>query len=394
MSLRRTHESATVERQRSDDIIRRILTSESAEWPTTSGDGFEEAFLRRADYHGTACLLHEKMSHMESCPTTIRHHVRERAIASAMWELRHQRLLADVHAVLRQMNVQPLLFKGTALAYGLYEAPWLRMRGDTDMLIAWHDRRRVHDALRDCGFEQQSAISGDFIAYQASYTLTAPDKGQHTIDLHWRINNSELLSRLFTYEEFIGAAVDLPALCDGAKCASPAHALILACMHRKTHLHNPYYVDNIPYLGADRLIWNYDIHLLANLLSPAQWNEVVHLAKVKGLSGVLYDGIRAAGHDLRTACPKFVFDALAEAPAGEQPAIYFRSSRLRQLWMDFSELEGLSNKMKFLRELAFPPAAYIRDRFQSAHLKWLPWLYARRGLGGIAKWFGPHRHAS
>jgi hypothetical protein len=383
--------TAGIERQRSDETIRRILRRESTEWPTNDGHGFKEAFLQRADYHGVTCLLHERISQLESCPPAIRHRLRERAIASAMWELRHRRLLTDVHAVLGRMNVQPLFFKGTALGYGIYDAPWLRMRGDTDILVASRDRHLTHDALSRCGFERQSAISGDFISYQASYTFTAPDKGLHTIDLHWRISNSELLSRLFTYDELMGSAVGLPALCDGAMCASPVHALILACMHAKTHLHNPYYVDNVAYFSADRMIWNYDIHLLANVLLPAQWNEAVHMAKVKGLSSVLYDGIQAARRDFRTACPRFVFDALAKAPENERPAIYLGSGKVPRRWMDFAELEGLSSKIKFLRELAFPPAVYMRGRFQSARLKWLPWLYARRGLGGVVRRLGLRR---
>jgi hypothetical protein len=377
-----------IERQRSDDTIRRILRRESTAWPANGDDGFEEAFLQRADYHGVTCLLHARISRLEPCPAAIRHQLRQRAIASAMWELRHQRLLAEVHAALRRINVQPLLFKGTALAYGIYEAPWLRKRGDTDILIDPVDRCRVHDVLTGCGFEQQSAVSGDFGPYQASYARTTLDKGQHTIDLHWKINNSEFLSRLFTYDELVGAAVNLPALCDSAVCASPAHALIVACMHRKTHFHDPYH----GYISADRLIWNYDIHLLANLLSPSQWNEVVHAAKVKGLRSVLYDGICAARRDLPAACPKFVLDALAEAPANEQPAIYICSGRLRRLRMDFLGLDGVSKKMRFLRELAFPSTAYILKKFQDSHFKWLPWLYARRGFSGIVKCLGLRRY--
>ena len=184
-----------------------------------------------------------------------------------MWELRHQQVLTRVHAALADIGVQPVLLKGTALAYALYPDPMLRARGDTDIIIPSTERWRVHDVLTTLGFELDMGVSGEFISYEASYTFTAADMGMHNIDLHWRINNSELLSRLFSYDELLENAIHLPKLCPEALGVSPVYALLLACMHRATHKQNPYYVDGVAYYSADRLIWLYDIHLLAKSLS-------------------------------------------------------------------------------------------------------------------------------
>jgi hypothetical protein len=96
--------------------------------------------------------------------------------------------------LLAGMGVQPVLFKGTALAYGLYPGPALRSRGDTDLIVSFVDRVRVAEALEGLGFVRDAGVSGDFIRAHANFTLTEADGSSHHLDLHWRINNSQLLA--------------------------------------------------------------------------------------------------------------------------------------------------------------------------------------------------------
>ena len=312
---------------RADALLCAILRGENASWPASGDDDFPEIFLRRAEYHGITVLLHERLSHLLGCPAPTRSSLHERSIGSAIWDLRHQRILSLVHSELAKIDIQPLLFKGTSLAYGMYKSPWLRMRGDTDMLVPLQERQTVQDVLRRLGFEKSFAVGGEFVSYQASFIFDAPDQSSHVIDLHWKINNSEVLSNLFLYEDLLRHAVHLPGLCCDAMAVGPVHALLLACMHRQVHVHSPYYVEGIAYLDADRLIWLYDIHLLAELLSMAQWQEVIQIATAKEMQSVCLAGIRAAMLCFHTACPEFVLDALSD-PANRRTARPL--SRLRQ----------------------------------------------------------------
>ena len=111
-------------------------------------------------------------------------------------------------------SIEPVFFKGTALAYGLYANPVWRDRGDTDMIVPQDasPRRRRADVV---GLSTQHAVSGEFVSYQDSYTKECKDGGRHTIDLHRRINNSELLSRLFSYAELRAEACALPRCARG-----------------------------------------------------------------------------------------------------------------------------------------------------------------------------------
>jgi hypothetical protein len=253
------------------------------------------------------------------------------------------------------------------------------------MLVPSTERTRVHDVLTALGFSLGVGVSGEFISYQASYTLSAADIGTHSIDLHWKINNSEFLSRLLSYEEILDEAVPLPKICPEALGTSSVYALLLASMHRGTHKQNPYYVDGVAYYGADRLIWIYDLHLLANSLSPSNWHDVMRLATEKGLRTTCLDGIEWARACFHTCCPEFVFTALSASGNHEATTTYLNASKVRQQWINFRALDGFFRQMRFLRELLFPPAAYMNTKYPQVWRGWLPVLYALRAFDSLLK---------
>lgn len=370
--------------QPADDLICAALRGEKPAWPWTEDAAAIANLYSRADLHGVCALLHSQLASSDWPPTVVQE-LRSRAIQLAMWELRHQQLLAQTLLALAAIGVEPILIKGTALAYSLYANPALRTRSDTDLLIPIDAKDRVHDALTSLGFERSLGVSGEFVSYQASYTRRIDDGGSHTLDLHWKINNSELLSRLFTYEELRHDAEPLLQLCPHALGASRVHALLLACMHRSTHKQNPYYVNDEPHHEADRLIWLYDIHLLAGQLNAREWDEFVRLATQKGLRAVSLEGMQHAQSRFHTAYPDAILNALGAPGAPEPAARYLDGGKLRQQWMDFRALGSLSQQQRFVGELLFPSATYMRSRYPVRQFDWLPWLYLRRAADGVVK---------
>ncbi|MGI9403911.1 MAG: nucleotidyltransferase family protein [Hyphomicrobium sp.] len=366
-------------------LICAVLRGESPLWPEDRSAGLVDRFLERSKYHGVQALLNERLNGARNGPPVILNALHRQAITRTVWELCHQQVLTQLLSVLAKISIRPVIFKGTALAYSLYTKPMSRERGDTDLIIQQQDHVRAHDALTSLGYNLIAGIRGEFISYQASYALKSPERGTHLVDLHWRINNSELLSRLFSYDELRCQAAPLTGLCADAIAAGPVHGLLLACMHRATHKQNPYYVDGSAYYGGDRLIWLCDIHLLASCFTARQWHDFVKEAKRKGLCAVCLEGIQHARARFHTRIPEFVVAALEEPVATEDVAIYLSASKLRQQWIDFSTIDGVSNQLHFLRELFFPPAVYMRSKYPEARPSWLPWLYVRRCVGGIIK---------
>src|SRR6185369_1999055 len=176
-------------------------------------------------------------------------------------------------------------------------------------------------------------------------------------DLHWKINNSELLSRLFSWEELRREAVPLPALSPHALAASAVHALLIACMHRSTHRQNPYYVNGEPHHDANRRVWLYDIHLLSIAFGPAEWETFTKLAAEKGLRSVCLEGLQRAQTCFHTAYPQSVLVALAQPGRREPVARYLHGGKLEQLWMDFCALGSVSRQLRWIGETLIPSAA-------------------------------------
>lgn len=376
-----------------DELICAVLRGESPAWPWCDEPAAVATLYERAEIHGVQSLLHAGLS-ASDWPSEIREEFRDQAVRRAMWELRHQQTLAHALAALEVIGIQPVLIKGTALAYSLYPNPVMRTRGDTDLIIPVDAKERVHEALTSLGYARSFGVSGEFISYQANYTLQVGDGSSHTLDLHWKINNSELLSRLFSYGELRYDAQPLPELSPQALGASQMHALLLACMHRSTHKQNPYYIDGQSHYDADRLIWLYDIHLLASQFTSREWGEFVHLAQQKGLRAICLEGMQHAQARFHSVYPKEVLAALTRKGKPEPPAQYLDGSKLRQQWTDFRALGNLNHQLRFARELLFPPSSYMRERYPQTPFGWLPWLYLRRAANGLAKGFGASRSAS
>src|SRR5689334_19727936 len=99
------------------------LSGQEAVWPSAYGEDINSIFIARAEYHGVAALLHECSHSLSTWPVSVRDSLRRRVLAQACWELLHQQAVKDIVAGLRRNAIEPIFFKGTALAYGLYANP-------------------------------------------------------------------------------------------------------------------------------------------------------------------------------------------------------------------------------------------------------------------------------
>ena len=292
--------------------------------------------------------------------------------------------MSSLLAELAAHGMQPVLLKGTALAYTSYADPALRMRSDTDLIVPPAARAEADRILAALGFERSVQVSGDLVSHQASYLIPDPAGFEHVVDLHWRISNSEVLGRLFTHAELSGRAVPVPRLGPAARATGAVDSLLIACMHRQVHAQSPYWVDGVAQFPVDRLIWLYDLHLLAKDLTADQEALLVRLAREKGLAGLCHEGLTRAAERFGTVLPARLRAALDPGDRCELPRLYLDAGIMGREYMDFRAIAGLAGKLRFLREHVFPPADYMRARFAGVRPDWLPWLYLRRLVRGMA----------
>ncbi len=341
------------------------------------------AFVAHARYHGVLPLLHERLRRASGWPAPVVTACAEAALAQTMWELRHRGVLTEVLAALEADGVVPLVFKGTSLAYTLYPEGELRTRGDTDLLLPPGAERRAFRVLERLGFERGLEVNGESLSYEASFVRVVPGGGKHALDVHWRMNSAEVLADVVTYGELAREARPIPELGTTARGVSGVDALLVACVHRATHDENPYYQGGVAHRGGDRLVWLYDLHLLALALDEGEWSELVRRAETKGIGRVCLDGLERARHRFGTPLPGWAVERLARLGDREPLSRYFAASGLRQQWLNFAAIPGLPKKARFLADAVLPSAAYMRGRYPSGG--WLPWLYVKRATGGLRK---------
>ncbi len=338
------------------------------------------AVVDRALYHGIAGLLIE--GRPIGWPKEVFERLHQQAIAQEMWEVRHRQMLTRLLAELRQNGIKSLILKGTALAYDLYAKPATRARGDTDLLVKREELEQTRLALAKCGFCLAPPCAGrsDDLELQEIWNFASGDGTNHVIDLHWQAMNSMALRQTLVFADCAANKRVLPLLDDNAFTMDRATMLIHASMHRATHITSPYMVDGVTYYGGDRLIWAYDIHLLAGALSQAEWSAFCETAIRMELAPVCLDGLKFAMSHFDTVVSSGVMERLGQAPASASgPSIYLLElGQAGRALQDLKAVKGLRNKVRFLAQRTLPPANFLRGKYPSMQNFPLAALYVRR----------------
>jgi len=231
--------------------------------------------------------------------------------------------------------------------------------------------------LQKRGYERPNAVSGDFINHEFSCIKSGPGSIRHNLDLHWKLSNNQLFSRLFDFNELLSSAITIPEL-GNAHALFPEHALLLACVHRISH--KP---DN----DANRLIWLYDIHLLSRSMSQKKWQKFISIAIDKELCGICLEGLQQAVLSFGTSIPETVLLELAEQAKDEKITADVGTSRCRLELTNFHELPNLRQRFQYLREHLFPDREYMMRKNWTKNRLWLPYLYIKRIAQGLPKLF-------
>lgn len=345
--------------------------------------------VNRMAYHGVAGALAEDPALMARLPEDVARRMQDVARGHAFWELAHRRILTRLAPEFAARGIAPLILKGTALAYSVYDTPVLRPRGDTDVVVAEADYEPAQQILRAHGFTLAFVPGGRIVASQCSYEMHDGHGLHHVIDLHRRTNNHAALARLFPYAELRARAEPLDRLNPAYLRPGFVDALLFACYHRFMHIAKPITVAGAAHLSENRLIWLLDMVEIARRFSARDWDSFVARARDKGLLRICQGSLLAARDRAGLDLPDPVRLALDAAPQDEAPVRFLRAGRGGRLLADLAATPGMRQKLGFLRETAFPPAAYMRASFGHAGQREpLPGLYLRRALRGLGSLTG------
>jgi hypothetical protein len=367
-----------------------VILCKERRWPGSDNQSEIAAFNTLLRYHGISALLETGLKNsaaQNSWPAAILALCREQALLRAVSEMANRAELGRVLQAFSAAGIRALLLKGTPLAYTHYENPILRPRGDADVLIGERSRYDAENVLDELGY---STPAGNLVFYESAWSRTDHLGVTHEIDLHWRSNNSQILAGLLDYNELIARAEQVPPLGPDAYAPAPVHALLFACIHRAGHRNAPYFVDDVAYPASERLIWFYDVHLLAGRMSRSELAELVELATRKRMKAICHESLIRSNEYFDTQIPRDILDALAPTGRLETSARYCNGGRATQMACELLALDTRS-RLRWLRRTAFPPASYMREKYEDATISWLPLLYARRAAHGLWKLACPGR---
>lgn len=242
-------------------------------------------FLDGASAHGVQPLLAHHLHQSASgvrWPDEVREPLREAARVEAIANVVRRRELQRVLAALDAVGVRGLLMKGAALAYLRYPHPALRPRCDTDLLIRHADRAAVPRVMQELGYRPWAQTSGELVMPQCTVVKEDRSGVWHAYDMHVKIANPTVFAELLSFDEAAAHSVAVPILGEPARALHPVDALLLACIHRVAHHHD-----------SERLLWLYDIHLLASAMDRPAFERFAALAAEKRGQGRLPPGADA-----------------------------------------------------------------------------------------------------
>jgi hypothetical protein len=340
-------------------------------------------FLRASEEHSVTGLVYERVRALVDgggwpgeMKDALAHEVRAQTVAE-MLRHRELRIVADALAT---AGIPPIFIKGTALAYSVYENPSSRPRVDTDLLIGSEQVRQVRDVMARLGYTAPPYCEGELLFGQFPLVRATSLGVNHRFDFHWKISTQSVFADVLRYDEMAGRTVALPALGVHARALAPLDALLLACIHPAMHHRN-----------IESLLWTYDVHLLASSLSDGELERFAELAVERRVAAICASQLRTAQRRFATPVPSNVIEKLTAVGDAERSAVYLRANRrwIGELASNVRGLERWSDRLRLLREVTFPDAAYMLkvygcdESFLGVAL--LPALYGHRLMAGVWK---------
>ena len=370
-----------------DPRIRKFLAAalrkDVVSWPPAWADPQAiEAAGHGAIFHGVGGLLVEQDRVNPTWPERFIDLLRNEARARAMWELRHRQLLTEVLANFAEQAIPCLIMKGTAVAYDLYPNPSARSRGDTDLLVDLPDVAAAKALLAELGYVGGvlGGVTSEF-SLQQVWIPSLPDGGYHTIDLHWQVMNAPSLRDVLKFADCWAHSRPLPRLSPKARTMDPVRLMIHTCLHRAMQCNAAYVVDGATYFDPWRLIWLWDIHLMAQAFGERDWSTFLLLTGEMGVSRPCLDALQAVHADFGTEVPVDVKMGLERAAAGQRLSPYFvRSPALVRAWHDLRSVAGVPKKLRYMLSRVVTTEQFLRGKYPGGANLPLPLLYGRRLL--------------
>ena len=332
--------------------------------------------------HGVASLLHHVLSQSGSgsgCSTQLRELLTRPARQNIALDMLRLHDLGPLLTQLDDAGIRYLLIKGTGLAFTHYQRPYLRERCDTDILFA--DRGAYDQAwklLESLGYQRRKTLSGKFVGYQHCCWRRLGTDVHQVLDCHIKINDYLFYADTFGFEELMEHSICISQLADSARTLGPVHAMLMACIH---------HVATIPTGNANRLIWLFDMYLLAKSFTGDNWGQFLDLARDRSICGTCKYSLDVASEFFPVAVSAEVMAALGKAAESEPFKPDADMKRWAYYFYVFKFTRDFGSKARLIREHFLPSAEYLMEKYQTHNRLALPFLCVHRVIAGLRRYF-------
>jgi hypothetical protein len=287
--------------------------------------------------HGVTTLLHRATGELA-----------DQARRATAVDIARSAELERVFDAFNANGVDVVVTKGEALARTLYGASALRARTDADLLVA--DRTAASQTLASLGYTLVPNAVGELVIRQQLWRRV--DRVRHDIDLHFAISNRARFADALPFGELFARGT---ALREHVRAISHRDALLHAAIHLTGH-----------HSGEERLIWYFDIHLLAQRLGSEGVAAVLRFARERG-------------------CARQLDETLARTRAwfGGEPQPRREISPLALLADDLRATRGIAARAALVKQHLVPSAEHVMRRYGARHRALLPLCYMRRAAAAV-----------
>ena len=254
-----------------------------------------DVFIELVRWHRVAALAWQRLSPLsEQLPPAVAESVQQMARNTAMQSLKLTHELKRVSALLQLHQIEFVVLKGPPLAQQLYGNPGLRFSKDIDILVQEKDVERANTLLSGHSYlrvfpplDFPEVAMSRYKEFSKDYVYRHRDSGSE-LELHWRFNNNPHLLELDVFEPFRHitscklAGMELPVL-------SSTHQALYLMTHAARS-------------SWGRLSWLTDIAAL--LRAPLDWESLLELARINGLTNIVWITANLTHHLLKIPLPE------------------------------------------------------------------------------------------
>ncbi|MCP9888688.1 nucleotidyltransferase family protein [Cyanobium sp. ATX 6A2] len=274
---------------------------------------------------------------------------------------------------LERAGLRVLVLKGTLLAHTVYDTQAQRLRSDTDLLVAPHQRQAAQAVLERLGLTPNRA--------PMVLTMEAQDGWQGSIhrhpvliDLHWHLFSHPAFAPLFSFEALWRRRQAITIAGHHTFGLGPVDALLHSALHYFAH-HDE---------GDRPAQWLLDGDLLWQRMNAADRRSAVARAIDLEVAGVVGAFLERANTRFHTGIPPAVLAELHQAGQDQWRSAITRidGRPLAAQILILRGMQGWRARLRYLRGQIVPSRRYMLSKYPDASSWGLPWLYIRRGVEG------------